>query len=108
MASRCRGGFKTRPYVAHNRCNTINAPSSKFVALQKELESSSKSHFVILSEAKDLVFTYSYEILRSLRSLRMTKAGTFAEVSTWYYLLSPSLRVGAFRPAKNCEEAISP
>ena len=42
---------------------------------------SAKSHFVILSEAKDLVFTYSYEILRSLRSLRMTKPGTFAEVS---------------------------
>jgi hypothetical protein len=48
------------------------------------LETSAKSHFVILSEAKDLVFTYSYEILRSLRSLRMTKAGIFAEVSTWY------------------------
>jgi hypothetical protein len=30
------------------------------------------SIFVILSAAKDLVFSISYEILRSLRSLRMT------------------------------------
>ena len=30
MAPRCRGGFKTRPYDAHKRCNTFNAPSSKF------------------------------------------------------------------------------
>jgi len=38
------------------------------------------SHFVILSEAKDLVFSRTYEILQSLRSLRMTGKGTFAEV----------------------------
>jgi hypothetical protein len=46
-----------------------------------KVETSAKSHFVILSEAKDLVFSRTYEILRSLRSLRMTGAGTFAEVS---------------------------
>ena len=32
-------------------------------------ESSAQSHFVILSEAKDLVFFRIHEILRSLRSL---------------------------------------
>ena len=47
------------------------------------IETSAKSHFVILSEAKDLVFSHTYEILRSLRSLRMTGAGTFAEVSIY-------------------------
>jgi len=49
-----------------------------------QIETSADSHFVILSEAKDLVFPCSYEILRSLRSLRMTSEGTFAEVSTCY------------------------
>jgi len=49
-----------------------------------QLETSAKSHFVILSEAKDLVFSRIYEILRSLTSLRMTSEGAFAEVSTWY------------------------
>jgi hypothetical protein len=29
------------------------------------------------------MFARTYEILRSLRSLRMTGAGTFAEVSDW-------------------------
>ncbi len=47
-----------------------------------ELETFAKGEFVILSEAKDLVFLRIYEILRSLRALRMTKMGTFAEVST--------------------------
>jgi len=47
-----------------------------------QAETSAKSRFVILSEAKDLVFPCSYEILRSLRSLRMTGKGTFAEVSS--------------------------
>jgi hypothetical protein len=45
-------------------------------------ETSAKSHFVILSPAKDLVFARSYEILRSLRSLRMPGKGTFAEASS--------------------------
>jgi hypothetical protein len=44
------------------------------------MESSTKSHFVIQSEAKDLAFSRSYEILRSLGSLSMTGGGTFAEV----------------------------
>ncbi len=44
-------------------------------------EISAKSIFVILSEAKDLVFSISYEILRSLRSFRMTVLTAFAEVS---------------------------
>ncbi len=48
-----------------------------------QAETSAKSHFVILSAAKDLVSPHSYEILRSLRSLRMTGKGTFAEVSSW-------------------------
>jgi hypothetical protein len=48
-----------------------------------QLETSAKYHFVILSQAKDLVFTRAYKILRSLCSLRMTGEGTFAEVSTW-------------------------
>ena len=43
-----------------------------------QVESSTKTHFVILSEAKDLVFTCSYEILRSLRSLGMTGVRAFA------------------------------
>src|SRR5512139_1409394 len=51
-------------------------------------ETSAKSHFVVLSEAKDLVFSCSYEILRSLRALRMTSEGTFAEVSIWKGLAS--------------------
>jgi hypothetical protein len=46
-----------------------------------ELGISAKSHVVILSVARDLVFSCSYEILRSLCSLRMTGEGTFAEVS---------------------------
>jgi hypothetical protein len=46
-----------------------------------EFEIAANSHFVILSVAKDLVFPCSYEILRSLRSLRMTGEGIFAEVS---------------------------
>jgi hypothetical protein len=40
------------------------------------VETSAKSNFVIRSEANDLVFPCIYEILRSLRSLRMTKVGT--------------------------------
>jgi hypothetical protein len=44
------------------------------------VETSANSHFVILSAAKDLAGTGSYEILPSLRSLRMTGDGTFAEV----------------------------
>jgi hypothetical protein len=44
-------------------------------------ETSAKSQAVILRVAQDLVFTNSYEILRSPHSLRMTDAGTFAEVS---------------------------
>jgi hypothetical protein len=47
-----------------------------------KVETSAKSHFVILSGAKDLVSCRNYEILQSLRSLRMTGAGTFAEVSS--------------------------
>ena len=42
------------------------------------LEDSAQSHFVSLSEAKDLVFSRIYEILQSLRSLRMTGEGSFA------------------------------
>jgi hypothetical protein len=41
-----------------------------------------KSNFVIRSEVKDLVVTGIYEILRWLRSLRMTGVGTFAEVDS--------------------------
>ncbi len=48
------------------------------------LETSAKIHIVILSAAKDLVFSRTYEILRSLRSLRMTGEGTFAEVLHWF------------------------
>jgi hypothetical protein len=49
-----------------------------------EFETSAKNRVVILSVAKDLVFTGSYEILRSLRSLRMTGERAFAEVSICY------------------------
>jgi hypothetical protein len=49
-----------------------------------QVETSGKCHFVILSEAKDLVFTHSYEILRSLCSLRMTGERTFAEVPGYH------------------------
>jgi len=45
------------------------------------IEPSVNSYFVILSAAKDLILTCSYEILRSLRFLRMTGEGTFAEVA---------------------------
>jgi hypothetical protein len=41
-------------------------------------------HFVILSAAKNLIFSYSYEMLRLVRSLRMTGWETFAGASTWY------------------------
>jgi hypothetical protein len=44
-----------------------------------QAETSAKSYFVILSIVKDFVFTCSHEILRSLRSLRMTGEGTLAE-----------------------------
>ena len=54
------------------------------IAKNKYFESNPQYPFVILSGAKDLALTYSYEILRSLRSLRMTKAGTFTEVSNRY------------------------
>jgi hypothetical protein len=47
-----------------------------------QVETSAKTHFVILSAAKDLVLTCNYEILRSLRSLRMTGKETFAELSS--------------------------
>jgi hypothetical protein len=50
--------------------------------LNLEPETSAKSHIVILSGANDLVSYYNYKILQSLRSLRMTGEGTFAEVST--------------------------
>jgi lipopolysaccharide/colanic/teichoic acid biosynthesis glycosyltransferase len=55
---------------------SLSLPFEKWM----HMETSANSHFVILSEAKDLVFPCSYEILRSLRSLRMTREGTFAEV----------------------------
>jgi hypothetical protein len=51
-----------------------------------QVETSAEYHFVILSEAKDLVFTHSYEIRRSLCSLRMTGERTFAEVSSCAHL----------------------
>jgi hypothetical protein len=47
-----------------------------------QFEAYAKSHIVILSEAKDLIFTCIYEILRLLRSLRMTGEGPFAEFPT--------------------------
>ena len=56
----------------------------KTCATIMQIETSAKSHFVILSAAKDLMFPHTSEILRSLRSLRMTGAGTFAEVSNLY------------------------
>ena len=46
------------------------------------VETSANRPFVILSEAKDLIFPRIYEILRSLRFLRMTREETFAEVSS--------------------------
>jgi hypothetical protein len=49
--------------------------------LSYQFENSAKSNFVTLSGAKDLVFSDTYEILRSLLSLRMTGQGTLAEVS---------------------------
>jgi hypothetical protein len=52
------------------------------LSLNFEPEAPGESHFVILSGAKDLAFSRSYEILWSLRSLRMTDEGTFPEVST--------------------------
>jgi hypothetical protein len=46
-------------------------------------ESSAQNHFVILSGAQDLLCSRSYEILRSLHSLRMTGLGTCAKVSAY-------------------------
>jgi hypothetical protein len=45
------------------------------------IEVLAKSRFVIQSEAKDLVISRRYEILRSLRSLRMTGMELFARRS---------------------------
>jgi hypothetical protein len=50
----------------------------------RQIETSAQSHFVILSGAKDLVFSRIYEILRSLRSIRMTSEGALAELSLGY------------------------
>jgi len=47
-------------------------------------ETFAKKHFVILSGAKDLVFSRGYEILRSLRSLRMTSKVICEEVFVGY------------------------
>jgi len=55
-------------------------------------ETSTNSLFVILSEAKDLVFPCIYEILRSLRSLRMTGEGTFAGVSFHIHRLAENYK----------------
>jgi hypothetical protein len=51
--------------------------------LLNQIETPAKSHFVILSEAKYLVFSSLYEIIRSLRSLRMTGGGALTEVSNY-------------------------
>ena len=51
---------------------------------EQAVEKPQLSQFVILSVAKDLVLPRIYEILRSLRSLRMTGEGPFAEVSACY------------------------
>jgi hypothetical protein len=56
------------------------------LTLNFEPKTSAKSLFVILSEAKDLVFTRNFEILRSLRSLRMTVERIFAELSTLNFM----------------------
>jgi hypothetical protein len=55
-------------------------------------ETSAKTHCVILSEAKDLIFSRTYEILRSLRSLRMTSKGAFAGTSYLYKSFEVGLR----------------
>jgi hypothetical protein len=61
----------------------VNAPDISDLCLEKfKVETSAKSHIVILSGANDLVSYCNYEILQSLRSLRMTGEGTFAEVSS--------------------------
>jgi hypothetical protein len=39
---------------------------------------------VKIAPAEDPAIYHSYEILRSLRSPRMTGTGTFAEIPTWY------------------------
>jgi hypothetical protein len=54
----------------------------KNIAVCLRIETYANSLFVILSTAKDLVFTHNYENLRSLPSLRMRVERTFAEVST--------------------------
>ena len=69
------------------RANTWVRPDKKIV-VGRQIGTFADSHLVILSKAKDLVFPCSYEILRSLRSLRMTGEGTFAEVSDWYQNLA--------------------
>jgi hypothetical protein len=69
------------------------------------LETSADSRFVILSEAKDLIFLRTFEILRSLRSLRMTRGGTFTEVSSWYYS-SNFAAMGMRRPMPKALEVI--
>jgi hypothetical protein len=51
------------------------------LANAKLIETSTKGFFIILSAAKDLVCIHNDEMLRSLRSLRMTVERTFAEVS---------------------------
>jgi hypothetical protein len=71
--------------ISKNKGLSNRVDNDCFNGILKPIETSTNSHFVILSAAKDLVFTCSYEILRSLRSLRMTGEGTFPEVSNCHY-----------------------
>ena len=73
MVSRCRGGV-TPPYVAHNRFNTINAPSSKFVALETELETSAKS---IISLVKTDFRPVCWEAVPTLHFISPRKTSEF-------------------------------
>ena len=61
------------------------SPPLQKIAVGLGFETSAKHHFVILSGAKDLIFSRNYEILRSHCSLRMTNRVIFAEGSIWYY-----------------------
>ncbi|MFZ2089155.1 MAG: hypothetical protein WAU47_11300, partial [Desulfobaccales bacterium] len=56
-------GFSLRLHRLESLCHRLTAT---------RYETTAKNLAVILSEAKDLVFTNSYEILRSRRSRRMT------------------------------------
>ncbi len=77
---------RVRPRVGAH----LGAPPQKIRPLDSDLRPLRKVLLVILSEAKDLVFILNYEILRSLRSLRMTVARDFRRSVIFFKGQAPS------------------